>query len=84
MYLIHGKLLFILLHKNNQCKKFYDNGGEYVHQYNDTVQEFYLHLSDSKLKNDATTTANLYTLLARIFEEKQMIRGGTRWYKTDV
>ena len=31
-------------------RNFYDNGGGYFHQYNDTVQEFYLHLSDSKLK----------------------------------
>ena len=29
---------------------FYDNGGGDVHQSNDTVREFHLHLSDSKLK----------------------------------
>ena len=29
------------------------------------------------------TTAHLYKLLARIFEKKQMIRGGTIWDQTD-
>ena len=48
---------------------FYDNGGGGVHQSNDTIREFYLHLSDSKLQNAATTTAHLYTLLANVFEE---------------
>ena len=37
---------------------------------NDTVQEFYLHLSDSKLQNDARTTAHLHTLLENVFEGK--------------
>ena len=49
---------------------FYDNGGGDVHQYNETIREFYLHLSDSKLQNAATTTAHLYTLLAKSFEKK--------------
>ena len=31
------------------------------------------------MKNAATTTAHLYTLLDRIFEKKQMIRGGKMW-----
>ena len=62
-----------------QCKKFYDNGGGYVQQSNDMVREFHLYLSDSKLKNDATTTAHLYILLARVFEKKQTTRGGTTW-----
>ena len=75
--------MFILLQKNSQCKQFHDNGGDYVHQYNDTVQEFHLNLYDSKLQNSATTTAHLYTLLARMFEKKQMIRGGTIWDQTD-
>ena len=57
--------------KQVNVSSFYDNGGGDVHQYNDTVQEFYLHLSDSKLKNYATTTAHLYTLLASMFEEKK-------------
>ena len=52
--------------KTVNASNFYDNGGGYVHQYNDTVREFYLHLSDSKLQNAATTTAHIYTLLARI------------------
>ena len=58
---------------------FYDNGGGYVHQSYDMVREFHLHLSDSKLQNDAMTTAHLYTLLNMIFDKKQMIRGGTIW-----
>ena len=53
---------------------FYENGGGYFHQYNDTVREFNLHLSDSKLQNDATTIAHLYTLLARMSEEKNYNR----------
>ena len=61
---------------------FYDNYGGYVHQSNDTVREFHLNLSDSKLQNAATTTAHLYTLLARMFEKKQMIRGGIMWDQT--
>ena len=77
-------MLFISLQKNSQCKYFYDNGGEYGHQYNDTVQEFHLHLSGSKLQNTATTTAHLYKLLARMFEKKQMIRCGKMWYQTYV
>ena len=47
------------------------------------MQEFHLHLSDSKLQNAATTTANLYKLLANIFEGKKMIRGRTMWDQTD-
>ena len=61
---------------------FYDNCGEDVHQYNDTIQEFYLHLSYSKLQNAAETTARLHTLLAIFFEKKQMIRGKTMWDQT--
>ena len=61
---------------------FYDNGGGYVHQSNDTVWEFHLHLSDSKLKISATTTDHLYTLLDRMFDKK-MIRCGIMWYQTD-
>ena len=50
---------------------FYENGGGYVHQYNDTVWEFHLHIYDSNLQNAATTTAHLYTLLASIFEKNK-------------
>ena len=50
---------------------FYDNGGGDVHQSNDTVRDFYLHLPDSKLQNDATTTAHIYTLFAKVFEGKK-------------
>ena len=57
--------------KTVNVSNFYDNGGGYVHQSNDTVQEFHLHLSDSKLQNNATTTAHPYTLLARIFEKNK-------------
>ena len=50
---------------------FYNNGGGYVHQSNDTVREFHLQLSDSKLQNYATTTAHMYTLLASMFEKNK-------------
>ena len=69
--------------KTVNASNFYDNVGEYVHQSNYTVREFHLHLSDSKMQNAATDTAHLYTLLARIFENKQIIRGGTMWNQTD-
>ena len=36
-----------------------------------TVREFYLHLSDSKLQNSATTTAHLHKLLAKGFEKRK-------------
>ena len=54
-----------------------------AHQSNETIREFHLHLSDSNLQNAATTTAHLYTLLAKVFEKKQMIRGRTMWDQTD-
>ena len=59
----------VYIAKKIQFKNFYDNGGDYVHQSNDTVREFNSHLSDSKLQNAATTTAHLYTLLAGMFEK---------------
>ena len=34
---------------------------------------------DTELQNAATTIAHLYTLLDRMFDKKQMIRGGTMW-----
>ena len=76
---------FCLYHfiKIANISSFYGNGGGYVNQYNDTMREFHLHLSDSKLQNAATTAAHLYTLLTRMFDKKQMIRGGTMWYQTD-
>ena len=40
---------------------FYEDSGGYVQQSNDTVREFHLHLSYSKLQNTTTTTAYLYT-----------------------
>ena len=70
-HLFHGRLLFISIQKYSQCKYFYDNGGEYGHQYNDTVQEFHLHLSGSEMKNTTTTTAHIHTLLASMFERKK-------------
>ena len=79
---MEGCCLDLFIKKVN-VSSFYDNGGEDVHQYNDTLRDFYLHLSDSKLQNAATTTDHLHTLLAKVFEEKQMIRGGTMWYQTD-
>ena len=48
---------------------FYDNGGGDVHQYNDTVREFYLHLSYSNLQNAATTTAHIHTLLEKVLRK---------------
>ena len=57
--------------KQVNVSSFYDNGGGDVHQYNDTVREFYLHLYYSKLQNAATTTAHLHTLLANVFEKKK-------------
>ena len=68
--------------KQGNVSSFYDNGGGNFHQSNDRIREFHLHLSDSKLQNAATTTAHLYTLLAKVFEKKQMIRGRTRWDQT--
>ena len=56
--------------KQVNISSFYDNGGGDVHQSNNTVREFYLHLSDSKLHNAAKTTSHLYTLLARMFGKK--------------
>ena len=55
--------------KQGNVISFYDNGGGDVHQYNDTIREFHLHFSDSKLHDAATNTAHLYTLLANVFEE---------------
>ena len=69
--------------KTVNVSNFYYNGGGYVHQFNDTVRDFHLNLSASKLQNAATTTAHLYILLARMFEKKQMIRGGKFWDKID-
>ena len=57
--------------KKVSVSSFYDNGGGDVHQYNDTIREFHLHLSDSKLQNAATTTAHLDTLLAKKIEKNK-------------
>ena len=69
--------------KQGNVSSFYDNGGGDIYQSNDTIREFHLHLSDSKLQNAAATTAHLYTLFANVFEKKQMIRGRTMWDQTD-
>ena len=42
-----------------------------INQSNDMVRDYQLNLSDSKLQNSATTTAHIYTLLARIFEKNK-------------
>ena len=55
--------------KQVNVSSFYDNGGGDVHQSNDTVKEFYLNLSDSKLQNAARTTARLHTLLAKVLRK---------------
>ena len=57
--------------KQGNVRIFYDNGGGDFHQCNDTIQEFHLHFSDSKLQNAATTTAHLHTLLAKVFEKNK-------------
>ena len=57
--------------KTINVKTFYENGGEYVHQYHYTVHDFHLHLSDSKLQNSAVTTSHIYTLLSRMFEKNR-------------
>ena len=54
--------------KQGNISSFYDNGGGDVHQSNDTIREFHLYLSDSKLQNDATNTDHLYTLLAKVID----------------
>ena len=69
--------------KQGNVRNFYDNSGGDVYQSNDTIREFHLHLSNSKLQNAATTTAHLHTLLAKKFKKKQMIRGRTMWDHTD-
>ena len=56
--------------KTVNVRNVYDSGGGHVSQSNDTVREFHLNLSDSKLQNSATTTAHLYRLLTRMFEKK--------------
>ena len=53
--------------RQGNVSTLYDHIGGDVHQYNDTIREFHLHLSDSNLQNAATTTAHLYTLLAISF-----------------
>ena len=77
-----------MLQKTVNVRNFYENVGEYVNQYNETVREFHLNLSDSKLQNAAMTTAHLYTLLARIFEKKNDKRrnnvGSNRWVRKAV
>ena len=61
--------------KQGNVSSFYDNGGGDVHQSNDIIRKFHLHLYDTKLQNAATTTDRLYTLLANVFDLKKMIRG---------
>ena len=74
--------------KTINVKTFYENGGGYVHQFNDMVREFNLHLSDSRLQNSAMTTDHLYTLLARMFEKKRDKRwnnvGSNIWMRKAV
>ena len=57
--------------KTVNVSNFYDNGGGYVHQSNDTVREFHLYLSDSKLQNAAMDISHLYTLLDKIYEKNR-------------
>ena len=84
---MEGWCLYHFIRKSN-ASSFYDNGGGYVHQPIDTVRKFHLHLSHSKMKNAATNTAYLYTLLAGIFEKKNDKRcnnvGSNRWMRKAV
>ena len=57
--------------KTVSVSSLYENSVGYVHQPNDTVREFHLHLPDSNPQNADTTTAHLYKLLARMFEKKK-------------
>ena len=57
--------------KQGNISSFYDNGGGDVHKSNETIQEFYLHLSNSKLQNAATNTTYIHTSLAKVFETKK-------------
>ena len=59
--------------KTINVSNFYDNGGGHVHQSNNTVREFRLHLSDSELQNSAMTTANIYTIFFSMFEENTLL-----------
>ena len=69
--------------KTVNVSNLYDNVRDNVHQYNDTVWEFHLHLFDSKLQNAAMTTSHLYTWSAWIIEGGEMIRCGTIWEQTN-
>ena len=69
--------------KQGNVSSFYDNGCGDVHQSNETMRDLHLQFSYSKLQNAATTTAHLHTLLAKVFEKKQMIRGRTIWDQKD-
>ena len=66
---MEGCCLYCFIKQVN-VSRFYENGGGDVHQSNDTIREFHLHFSNSKLQNSATTTAHLYALLEKVFEEK--------------
>ena len=63
-----------------ECKRLLDlrdeigNKGDKKHALSvlwTHVLHVHLNLSDSKLKNAATTTAHLYTLLSNVFEKKK-------------
>ena len=68
---MEGYCLYCFIKQGN-VSSFYDNEGGDVHQYNDTVREFHLHLSDSKLQNSATTTAHLHKLLANVLRKNKL------------
>ena len=65
---MEGCCLYLFIKQVN-ASSFYDNGGGDVHQSNDTIRQFHLHLSYSKLQNAAMTTAHFYRLLYRVFEK---------------
>ena len=48
--------------KTVKVSRFYDNGDGCVHQSNDTVRDFHLHLSDSKLKMTLRLRSSIYII----------------------
>ena len=67
---MEGCCLDCFIEQSNESS-FNDNCGGDVHQSNDTIREFHLHLSDSNLQNVTNNTAHIYTLLAMFFEKNK-------------
>ena len=56
--------MFILLQKNSQCKQFYENGGGYINQSNDTVWELsqYQHVKIKVIDNHYILSVSIATV----------------------